>query len=92
VGGDPDQGVYGWASWNKRKGILALRNPAPAPARIAIDIGKAFELPDGAAREYVLRSPWKGDADRPPVVLSAGKEFTFDLQPFEVLVFDATPK
>ena len=92
VGGDPDQGVYGWASWNKRKGILALRNPAPAPARIAIDVGKAFELPDGAAREYVLRSPWKRDADRPAVVLSAGKEFTFDLQPFEVLVFDATPK
>ncbi len=92
VGGDPDQGVYGWASWNKRKGILALRNPAPTPARIAIDIAKALELPDGAAREYVLRSPWKEDADRPPVTLSAGREFTFDLQPFEVLVFDATPK
>jgi len=92
VGGDPDQGVYGWAAWNRRKGILALRNPAPAPARIAIDIAKAFELPDGAARQYVLRSPWKEDADRPSVTLSAGKEFTFDLQPFEVLVFDATPK
>ncbi|MBE3135016.1 MAG: enterotoxin [Acidobacteria bacterium] len=92
VGGDPDQGVYGWASWNRRKGILALRNPDPAPGRIAIDIGKAFELPEGAAREYVLRSPWKEDADRPPMTLSASREFTFDLQPFEVLVFDAISK
>jgi len=92
VGGDPDKGVYGWASWNRRQGILALRNPYAAPASIAVDIAKAFELPDGAAREYTLHSPWKDDADRPPLVLSAGKDFTFELKPFEVLVFDAAPR
>jgi hypothetical protein len=92
VGGDPDQGAYGWAAWNRRKGILALRNPDSAPRGIAIDVAKAFELPGGAAREYVLRSPWKEDANRPALTLSAGKAFVFDLQPFEVVVFDATPK
>jgi hypothetical protein len=92
VGGDPDQGVYGWASWNRRKGILALRNPAPAPGRFSVDVAKAFELPDGAARQYVLRSPWKDDADRPRLTLSAGTLFTFELRPFEVLVFDAIPE
>ena len=94
VGGDPDQGVYGWAAWNRRKGILALRNPDSASRAISIDIAKVFELPDGAAREYTLRSPWKEDGRRgdPALALSAGKEFIFELKPFEVLVFDAAPK
>ena len=36
IGGDPAKGeVYGWASWSKRKGILALRNPKDQPGRIS---------------------------------------------------------
>ncbi len=92
VGGDPDQGVYGWAAWNRRQGVLALRNPGPTRQSISIDVAKAFELPDGAPREFVLHSPWKEDADRPARTLSAGTESAFDLGPFEVLVFDAAPK
>jgi len=106
IGGDPAQGeVYGWASWSgsqtrkdafgvpsKGKGILALRNPKDSAGKITIDIGKAFELPPGAARQYSLRSPWKDDAARPILTLSAGEEHTFELKPFEVFVFDATPR
>ncbi len=93
IGGSPAQGeVYGWASWSKRKGVLALRNPAEQPSRIAVDIGKAFELPEGAARKYSLRSPWKSDALVEEIQLSAGTEHSFELKPFEVLVFDATPR
>jgi hypothetical protein len=93
IGGDPAKGeVYGWASWSKRKGILALRNPKDTPGRIPIDIARAFELPQGAAKTYSLKSPWKDDAARPAMVLSAGKEHAFELKPFEVLVFDATPQ
>ena len=106
VGGDPAKGqVYGWASWSKRKGILSLRNPHNKPGKITLDIGKVFELPApvlpaqetqvqvprGAAQKYSLKSPWKKDANKAPIVLSAGKEHTFELKPFEVLVFDATP-
>ncbi len=122
IGGDPAEGeIYGWASWSKRKGILSLRNPYDKPRRITIDIGKAFELPKGAAQRYSLKSPpalgsrkagslagvnlsprRRGkDADMAPAasalrsktagVLSAGKEHTFELRPFAVLVFDATP-
>jgi hypothetical protein len=92
IGGSPAQGeVYGWASWSKRKGVLALRNPTEHPGRIAIDIGKAFELPEGAARKYSLRSPWKSDAPVEEIQLSAGTEHSFELKPFEVLVFDAMP-
>jgi hypothetical protein len=93
LGGDPAQGgVYGWASWSQRKGILALRNPKDATGRIKIDIGKAFELPQGAAQKYLLKSPWKNDSATEPLTLSSGEEHTFELKPFEVLVFDATPR
>jgi hypothetical protein len=93
IGGDPAKGdVYGWASWSKRKGILALRNPKDEPGRISIDVGKAFELPKGTAKTYSLKSPWKDDAAQPATALQAGREHTFELKPFEVLVFDATPR
>ena len=92
AGGDPAVGeVYGWAAWSKRKGVLSLRNPSDKPGNITIDIGKAFELPGGAAEKYSLKSPWKEDTGNEAIVLSAGKEYTFRLKPFEVLVFDATP-
>jgi hypothetical protein len=92
IGGDPAKGeVYGWASWSRRKGILALRNPKDASGRITIDIGKAFELPQGAAQRYSLKSPWKEDAAAEPITLSAGNEHTFELMPFEVLVWEAKP-
>ena len=105
VGGDPAKGqIYGWAAWSKRKGILSLRNPHNKPGKLTVDIGKVFELPASAshdasrgsrptraAQKYSLKSPWKEDAGRAAIVLSAGKEHTFELKPFEVLVFDATP-
>ncbi len=102
IGGDPAKGeIYGWASWAARKGILSLRNPHDRPGKITIDIGKAFELPKSAAQRYSLKSPWEKDAAKAPAasalqskttgVLSAGKGHTFELRPFEVLVFDATP-
>jgi len=92
VGGNPAAGeVYGWAAWTKRKGILSLRNPSDKPGRITIDIGKAFELPNGAAEKYSLKSPWKENAGSKGIVLKAGETHTFELEPFEVLVFDATP-
>ena len=91
VGGDPAEGeIYGWASWSKKKGILALRNPLDKPGTITINIAKAFELPKGAAKSYSLKSPWKEDLNSPAVILSAGESHTFELKSFEVLVFDAT--
>ncbi|MCP4263355.1 MAG: enterotoxin [Planctomycetes bacterium] len=92
IGGDPAKGqIYGWASWSKRKGILALRNPHEKSGSITLDIGKAFELPKGAKISYFLKSPWKIDIGRPSIKLTAGQKHTFNLKPFEVLVFDATP-
>lgn len=91
IGGDPARGeVYGWASWSRRKAILALRNPSDQPARITLDIAKAFELPAGAPLEYLLRSPWQDEAGKPAIRVRGGQPHVFSLQPFEVLVWDAT--
>ena len=92
-GGDPLSGkVYGWASWSRRKGILSLRNPSDQTATIAIDVGKAFELPAGATQAYSLKSPWKDAAAAAPIRLTAGASHTFALKPFQVLVLEATPQ
>jgi len=92
VRGDPADGyVYGWASWSARKAILVLRNPTDKPARLTLWLGDVFELPEGAARHYTLKSPWKEDADRPAIAASAGHPLRLEFAPFEVLSFDALP-
>ena len=92
IGGDPAKGeIYGYASWSKRQGILSLRNPDDKPAQIALDLGQAFELPPGAPTRYTLKSPWKQDAARPAIEVTAGRVHTFALEPFQVLVLEALP-
>jgi hypothetical protein len=92
IGGDPSKPeVYGYASWSLRKGIVMLRNPDDQPRQFALDVRTAFDLPPGAATEYTLVSPWKEDAGRPHPHASAGQSLRLNLQPFEVLVYDALP-
>lgn len=91
IGGDPGKGeVYGWAAWNNNNGTLTLRNPSDKPAIFKVDIAKAFELPANAATKYRLKSPWKADKAKPVINSAAGKITTIELQPFEVLTFDAS--
>ncbi|MFZ0951954.1 MAG: enterotoxin [Candidatus Sulfotelmatobacter sp.] len=90
IGGDPGKlEVYGWASWSWTTGILTLRNPSDQRQKIAIDVGRAFELPPGAPRRFVANSPWKQDPATPPVPLKAGEDHVFILEPFEVLTLEA---
>lgn len=92
IGGDPEKfEIYGRASWSKDKAVLALRNPDDRENSITLDIGKVFELPEGAPQSYSLRSPWKSDEAKPALTLTAGRPHVFRLQPFEVLVLDARP-
>jgi hypothetical protein len=91
VGGDPGKlEVYGWAAWSRAKAILTLRNPSDQRQSIAIDVGRAFELPPEAPRRFVAKSPWKLDRGT-PVSLAAGEEHVFALEPFEVLTLEALP-
>jgi hypothetical protein len=93
VGGDPAKlEIYGWASWSPRRGIVTLRNPDKLPHAYHFDAQCAFELPAGAPQRYVARSPWKNGASRPEIELRAGQAYPFQLQPFEVLTVEATPR
>ena len=92
IGGDPRRlEVYGHAAWSPRRGILSLRNPSDKPQSMAIDVARAFELPDGAPRVYSARSPWAEDRGRAQIALRAGAEHVFELRPFEVLTLEANP-
>lgn len=92
IGGDPGQGeVYGFASWAPRMGILALRNPTGQPAKFAVDLQQAFELPATAARRHVLRSPWKQSSPVAQDQAEAGRPLEFSLSPWEVLVLETQP-
>ena len=83
---------YGYASWTPRKGIVMLRNPDDQPHEFALDVGAALELPPGGATRYQLKSPWAEDAQKPAICAAAGQPVRIELQPFQVLVLEATPE
>lgn len=92
IGGDPAKlEVYGWAAWSDAKGILTLRNPSDKRQTISIDVAQAFELPPNSPQKFTAHRPWKRDANAPTVLLTAGQERTFALEPFEVLTLEALP-
>ena len=92
VGGDPGKlEVYGWASWNPRKGIVVLRNPSDRAQEYSLDVGSAFELPRNAPRSYRAHSPWTADKASAPINLRAGHAHRFVLEPFQVVTLEAEP-
>jgi hypothetical protein len=83
IGGNPDRlDVYGWAAWSRRKGIVTLRNPAAHTQEYPLDVGEAFELPEGAPRRY------RADGR----IYQAGKPQLCTLEPFEVRTIEAFPE
>ena len=92
IGGDPGKlEVYGWASWAPAKGIVTLRNPSDHQQEFLLDVGKAFELPPGAAGEFNAHSPWAADKNLPAMTLLAGATQAIVLRPFQVLTLEAMP-
>jgi hypothetical protein len=91
IGGHPGKlEIYGWASWNKNKGVVALRNPDDKPHTFVLDVAKAFELPEGAPTKYKLTPSFK-DLDVEPFVAKAGESIKIEIKPFDILVFNAVP-
>jgi hypothetical protein len=89
VGGDPLLlDVYGFAAWQKNKGTLVLRNPKAEAQAYNLDIGKVFELPEGAKAGYKLKAAF-ADQRIKSLTAEAGKPLTVEFKPFEVLVFNA---
>ena len=91
IGGDPGKlEVYGWAAWSPAKGLLTLRNPADHPASFSLEVRTAFELPAAAPTQFAIRSAY-ADQSAPFTSLTVGAPVTLTLQPFEVIVLEASP-
>ncbi len=91
VGGDPAKlEPYGIAAWTPAAATLMLRNPDDTRRTIRLEAGEVFELPAAAAADHDLRSPYK-DQRLASLRLSRGRPVEVELEPFEVLVFDAKP-
>ena len=92
VGGDPGEGEpYGYAAWSPRKGILVLRNPSKSAANLTLDLATALELPAGAAKAFTVASRWARPGRDISLELPITKPHTFHLNPFEILVLEASP-
>ena len=90
VGGDPRKNeIYGFAAWHpERGGVLTLRNPDDKPQQIVLDLAEAFEISADAAKGLSLTAPYQ-DQRVVGLAAEAGAVRTIDLDPFEVLAFDA---
>ena len=92
IGGDPGQlEVYGWAAWDRKQGIITLRNPSDHAQRFALDVQAAFELPANAPQTYTVREAWKTAHPDKFSKLQAGQVFQLELSPLEVVTLEATP-
>jgi len=89
IGGNPGKAeVYGWASWQPGKGILALRNPSDRPQEFEITPKAAFELPAGVTgimTPKAIHPRWRVLAAKP---LNVGEPMGLTLQPFETLMIE----
>jgi len=90
IGGDPGNGeVYGWASWQPRKGVLVLRNPADTTQTYEFKPARDLELPKTPTADHVLTSA-RPDQRIDRLRVGANGTARIEIEPFEVLVFDVT--
>jgi hypothetical protein len=86
LGGDPARGeVYGWGSWSPQRAVIALRNPSAQPQVFHLDVAKALELPEGAARIWQATPAFVAGASQN---WNADTSVDVELKPYEVLVWD----
>ena len=89
VGGDPLKlGVYGWASWSPEKSLITLRNSSDKPSELTINLTDVLEVPEGQAVKFKAKNAYKDQTFKEDVLSG---EYTFKLQPFEVLCLELFP-
>jgi hypothetical protein len=93
VGGDPSKGeIYGYAAWSPEKAVLSLRNPSGTEKTFEVNVRRVFELPDNAGDEYLFYDARTGRKSEGKQTLAQGSSFHISLQPFEVMVLNASLK
>lgn len=95
VGGNPWDGekanLYGWAAWNGSKAMVALRNPSASEQTLTTTLREILEIPTFVNGKIRLSDAFAGQIDIANVTdetLDIDAEITFQLPPFEVVVWD----
>ncbi len=80
IGGDPfNLDIYGWASWNGRKGIVTLRNPSDKEQTYVLDLDKVLEVNQDDI-QYHISEPFINNVSN---IKTVGGSVKLILKPFE---------
>lgn len=87
VGGNPEKGdVYGFAAWTPQRAVLTLRNPSNERKTFKVDVNEVFEPSVKKIKEHrFYNAKMRQGNDN---YVAKGQSVSFDLEPFDVLVFD----
>lgn len=100
VGGNPwdkkkqDGDIYGWASWNKKKCTLSLRNSSKYQKTLKGTLRSILDIPPHIKGSVVLRSSFKDQTKLPimdtPIDVDAPIEIV--LSPFDIVTMEGICK
>ncbi|MCE5241339.1 hypothetical protein LLH23_22980 [bacterium] len=91
VGGDPRQGeAYGYVHWQGDRGLVALRNPAPALASLVVPFDQSVYYRGPLARPFAARVIYPYRAARPRAWFS-GSRMQWQLPGCSVIVVELAP-
>lgn len=94
VGGNPwdgkDGDIYGWASWNREKCTLSLRNSSAHSKTMQTSLRKLLDIPPSIKGAIRLRSSFQDQRILSVMnkELDVDQEITITLHPFEVIAME----
>ena len=92
IGGDPEKGeVYGYASWNSRKGIFSLRNPSGTKKTFEVNLKKIFELPSTEPGSFKLKNIFSSEQQQAGKLVLLDQTILITLAPYELKIWEALP-
>ena len=90
IGGNPaENNVYGFIGWSDSEGIIALRNPDGETAPLTLTLNKLMGVPE-SLENSVIKSIYSKKALESEETYSYNDKLSFDLEPFETVIFRIT--
>ena len=98
VGGNPwdkkkqDGDIYGWASWNRTKCTLSLRNSSKNPKVLKSTLRQILDIPSDVKGTVTLRSSF-ADQTRLPIMdkpIDVDAPIEIQLAPFDIVAMEGT--
>lgn len=97
VGGAPwnpqtmDGDIYGWASWNRKKSTLTLRNSSDHEKTLSSTLRKILDVPPYLKGSVVFSHSFRDQRNIPSLIgkaVDVDKDLTITLKPQEVIVLE----